>query len=51
MNCGRPLAAAAPRGDFAGAVEVEGLLERLARFEEDHARRLATIRAARAVAD
>ena len=50
MNCGKPLVAEAPRGDFAGPEEVAGLLERLARLDADHARRLAAIRAPRAVA-
>jgi hypothetical protein len=50
MNCGRPLVPEAPLGDFAGPEEVEALLERLARLDADHARRLAAIRASRAVA-
>lgn len=45
MNCGAPLEPEAPPGDFAGAGEMQALLESLAALDADHARRLASIRA------
>jgi radical SAM protein with 4Fe4S-binding SPASM domain len=50
MKCGAPLETPLPRGDFKGPEEVEAVLARLAALDAEHARRLAAIRASRAVA-
>ena len=47
MKCGAALAAEAPRGDFKGPEEMQGILDRLAEIDARHARRLAEIRAVR----
>ncbi|MEO7826937.1 MAG: radical SAM protein, partial [Allosphingosinicella sp.] len=50
MKCGAPLLAEMPKGDFAGPKEMEDVRGRLAEIDARHARRLAEIRASRAVA-
>ena len=45
MNCGAPLQAEPPPGDFAGPGEIQALLERLAALDAEHGHRLAAIRA------